>query len=203
MESMAKGDWPKAYVIPSLALSVTAAGFLLWHVIDPEAKVDGWTITLIVVGFLPWLRTVFESIDFPGGGSVKYLQKVEAEQERQAEDIQALRFLLARFLAKPERELLQRLASGDVVRIDTNDNRATLQYVDSLRRMGMIAAKAELRGSVGSGHTSMDITAVGEIFDVTDSGRQYLELLAVLPGDISQSYPDASELRTGPSTPPL
>lgn len=144
-----KGDWPKAYVIPSLALSVTAAGFLLWHVIDPEAKVDGWTITLIVVGFLPWLRTVFESIDFPGGGSVKYLQKVEAEQERQAEDIQALRFLLARFLAKPERELLQRLASGDVVRIDTNDNRATLQYVDSLRRMGMIAAKAELRGRSG------------------------------------------------------
>jgi hypothetical protein len=94
---MAKGDWPKSYVIPSLALSGTAAGFLIWHVIDPAGKVDGWTITLLVVGFLPWMRTVFESIDFPGGGSVKYLRKVAAEQERQAEDIQALRFLLARF----------------------------------------------------------------------------------------------------------
>jgi hypothetical protein len=35
--------WPKSYVI----------------------HIDGWAVTLLIVGFLPWLRTVFESMDFP------------------------------------------------------------------------------------------------------------------------------------------
>jgi hypothetical protein len=73
--------------------------------------------------------------------------------------------------------------------------------------MGMIAVKPGLRESfrqmAARGNTSMDITTIGEIFDITDSGRQYLDLLATLPADIGQSYPDASELRTSPSTPPL
>jgi hypothetical protein len=205
---MAKGDWPQSYVYPSLALSGSAAGFLIWHVIDPAAKVDGWTITLLVIGFLPWLKTVFESIDFPGGGSVTFRRKVEAEQERQAEEIQALRFLLARFLSKPERELLQQLARGETVRFDAGaDSGRSLQYVDSLRRMGMVAVKAELleahKRLAERGHTSMDITTLGEIFEITDSGRQYLNLLDKLPAEGGPSYPDGSELRTAPSTPPL
>jgi hypothetical protein len=204
---VAKGDWPKSYVVPSLAVSLTAVGFLIWDVVDPAAKVDGWTITLIVVAFLPWLKTVFESIEFPGGGSVKWRREVEAEQERQAADIQALRFLFARFLKKPEREILQRLARGDVVRLNANDHSGggDLEHVDSLRRVGMLAVKPELREamtlskSLGKS-TSMDITDVGEIFEITDSGKQYLALLAKLPDDIGQTYPE-SELRSGPSTP--
>jgi hypothetical protein len=69
-----------------------AAGFLIWHVADPAARVDGWTITLLVVALLPWLGTVFESLGLPGGGNVKW-REVKAEQMRQADDIQALRFL--------------------------------------------------------------------------------------------------------------
>lgn len=205
---MAKGDWPGSYVYPSLALSGSAAGFLIWHVVDPAAKIDGWTITLLIVGFLPWLKTVFESIDFPGGGSVTFRRKVEAEQERQAEEIQALRFLLARFLSTPERALFQKLARGETVRFEAGaDNGRSLQHVDSLRRMGMIAIKPELLETyqqlAARGHTSMDITTLGEIFQITESGRQYLNLLDKLPAGDAPAYPSGSELRTGPATPAL
>jgi hypothetical protein len=202
---MAKGDWPKSYVIPSLAMSAVAAGFLIWHVLDPAAKVDGWAITLLVVMFLPWLRTVFESIEFPGGGSVKWRNKVEAEQERQAADIEALRFLLARFISRPERELLQRFASNESIPVEGLDpakRYAIDHHTDSLRRMGLISLKPNLVKLLKSGqNTSMDITTIEEFFDITDSGRQYLDLVAKLPAEIGQTYPDPSELRTGPSTP--
>lgn len=167
---MAKGDWPTSYVIPSLALSGTAAGFLVWHVIDPAAKVDGWAITLLVVAFLPWLRTVFESIEFPGGGSVTWRQKVEAEQQRQAEEIQALRFLLARFITPPERELLQQLASGEGVPLDNDgDNRWAFERAKSLRRLGLIAVRGRVVKSAQSESVNVE-----QLFYVTESGRQLL-----------------------------
>lgn len=205
---MAKGDWPASYVVPSLALSLTAAGFLVAHTIHPGAKVDGWSVALLVILFLPWLRTVFESIDFPGGGSVKFRREVKAEQERQAKEIEAMRFLLARFLQKPERELLQRIAKGDEILITDGFSDRNYRHVDSLRRMGMIALKPEHRDRYSqlvaeTGQTSMDLTNVGEVYEVTNSGRKYLDLIAALPDEVEQSYPDDSELRTGPSTPPL
>ncbi|MGX9790505.1 hypothetical protein [Mycobacterium sp. MMS18-G62] len=204
---MAKSDWPKSFVIPSVAISVIAAGFLIWHVVDPAARVDGWTVTLLVVTFLPWLGTIFESLGFPGGATVKW-QKVQAEQEQQADDIQALQFLLARFLTKPERDVLQRLARGESIPIAHEGlGGPTIQYVDSLRRMGLVAVKPELlesfRQKEAEGHTSMDVSNVGETFDITESGRRYLELLAKLPDDNAEIFPDGSGLRTGPSTPPL
>ena len=94
--------WHKSYVVPSVVLSLTATGFLFWHVVDPAARIDGWAVTLLVVGFLPWLRTIFESIDFPGGGSVRY-QKLEAKQEQQDDEIKALQFLVANFLTGDSR----------------------------------------------------------------------------------------------------
>jgi hypothetical protein len=59
------------------------------------------------VGFPPWLRTVFESIAFPGGGSVTWRKGVEKAQKCQAQAIEALQFLLANFLPVPEREILK------------------------------------------------------------------------------------------------
>lgn len=203
---MAQERWPKSRIIPSILISVTAGGFLAWHLIDPAARVTGWTIVLLVIVFLPWLGTVFESLGF-AGANVKWRREVEEEQERQADQIETMQFLLARFLSEPERQLLLRLASGDSVQIDDGLGGSTIQHVDKLRRMGMIAVRAELLESFGQlearGHTSMDVSVVNEIFTVTDSGRQYLGLIAKLPPENGQIYPDGSRLRTGPSTPPL
>jgi hypothetical protein len=183
---MAKGDWPKSYIVPSLALTGTAAGFLTWRVFDPAAHVDGWTVMLIVVAFLPWLRTVFESIEFPGGGSVKWRHRVEAEQVRQAADIRALRFLIARFLTKDEREMLQQFSKGDPIPANTDGepsrSYAVAARVSSLKQMGLIDTKPEILEIAHSGE-SREFVNFNELYDVTDSGRQYLDLLDTLPPD--------------------
>ena len=88
--------------------------FCNWHIRDPAAKIDGWSITLVVVGFLPWLRTVFESITFPGGGQVKY-RELKHNVERQEYEIQALRFVVAHFLPDDDVRVLQRFAGSDPV----------------------------------------------------------------------------------------
>jgi hypothetical protein len=203
---VAQERWPKTRIIPSILISVTAGGFLAWHLVDPAARVTGWTIVLLVIVFLPWLGDVFESLGF-AGANVKWRREVEEEQERQAVQIETMQFLLARFLSEPERQLLLRLASGDSVRVEDGFGGSTIQRVDKLRRMSMIAVKAELLESFGqleaSGHTSMDVSVINEIFAVTESGRQYLGLIARLPPDNGQIYPDGSRLRTSPSTPPL
>src|SRR6185312_119759 len=102
-----KREWPKSYVIPSVVLSLTAAGLLVLHVIDSARHIDAWAVMLLVVGFLPWLRTVFESVEFPGGGSIKY-RELKAEQERQGDEIRTLQFLITYILTEPERWHLEK-----------------------------------------------------------------------------------------------
>ncbi|OCB33261.1 hypothetical protein A5675_02150 [Mycobacterium malmoense] len=160
---------------------------------------------LLVIAFLPWLGTVFESLGF-AGGTVRW-REVKAEQERQADQIETMQFLLARFLTNPERELLQRLARGEMVQIEDGPSGSTIQHVDKLRRLGMIGVKPELlesfRQQQARGHTSMDVSVINEVFAVTDGARKYLDLIARLPAENGQTFPDGSGLRTGPSTPPL
>ncbi|ORA28000.1 hypothetical protein XW60_23095 [Mycobacteroides abscessus subsp. bolletii] len=159
-----------------------------------------------MIFFLPWLRTVFESIDFPGGGSVKFRREVKAEQERQAKEIEAMRFLLARFLTKSERALLQQLERGEEIRLDNDPDYGTLQLAASLRRIGMIAESPGLREKLQrldeSGHTSVNLGSVGEVFVITESGRRYLDLVATLPDEIEQPASTSSTRRTEQSSTP-
>jgi hypothetical protein len=50
-------------------------------VIKPE------TVALVIIAALPWLSTIVERIDLPGGGSVKF-REVQASVEAQKEQIQ-------------------------------------------------------------------------------------------------------------------
>jgi hypothetical protein len=165
-------EWSASYLIPSIVWSLSAAGFLVWHVRDPARHIDGWAITLLIVGFLPWLRTVFETVEFPGGGSVTWRKAVEQEQKRQAEDIDALvQFLGANFLTGREHDLLQRLARGDDIPV------AGLRNVDrpitSLRDKALIVTKP-----VG---VDFQPTTLNQTLDVTARGHQYLKLVEKLP----------------------
>lgn len=185
--AMAKGDWSTSYVVPSVALSATATGFLVWHLLDPATHIlSGWTVTLIVVAFLPWLRTVFESIEFPGGGSVRWREKVEAEQRRQAEDIRALRFLTARFLNDDEREALENFASGKPMSSDAERDLVELQFdsarIGSLHRMKLIETKPEIVEIARRGRT-YSIKTFNELYKVSARGQEYLDILAQLSCD--------------------
>jgi hypothetical protein len=165
--------WPTSYVVPSAVLSLTATGFLFWHMLDPAARIDGWTVTLLVVGFLPWLRTIFESIDFPGGGSVRY-QKLEAKQERQNDEIKALQFLVANFLTGDEAKYLSIFASPGPVRFGgDNDSIRAFQAVERLKQIGLVRGKTNLNPAalVNSDQTDLKV-----LFEITELGHQYLSL---------------------------
>jgi hypothetical protein len=165
--------WPASYVVPSVVLSLTATAFLVWHIVDRAAHIDGWAITLLVVGFLPWLRTIFESIQFPGGGSVKYRQ-LEAKQERQEDEIKALRFLVANFLTGDEAEYLRVFASSEPVRFGPDyDSGKAFQAVQRLGQIGLVRGKTNLSAAA---LVNADQTDLKTLFEITELGYQYLKL---------------------------
>lgn len=173
MPMAAEVKWAASYIIPSVVLSLAAAGFLFWHVLDPDTRIDGWAVTLLVVGFLPWLRTIFESIDFPGGGSVRY-QKLEAQQERQDDEIKALQFLVANFLTGDEAKYLRIFASPEPVRFGgDNDSLRAFQAVERLKQIGLVRGRTNLNPAA---LVNSDQTDLKTLFEITDLGHQYLKL---------------------------
>jgi len=164
-----KRAWPKSYIIPSIILSLACAGLLYWHLKDPVRKIDAWTVTLLVVGFLPWLRTVFESITFPGGGEVKY-RDLKQSVERQEDEIRALRFVVAHLIPDAELRVLERLAGPEpyelVPQRDEFFNASGL-----LRGLGFIEPIPE--NWTEGFNMNKDLKT---LFRLSDRGREYLEL---------------------------
>lgn len=168
-----KGEWPKSYVIPSILLSAGAAVLLIWHVADPARQIDAWTVTLLVIAFLPWLRTIFETIEFPGGGSVKY-RKLKAEQERQGDEIRTLQFLIANFLTDAEKMHLRNLRARAPFELRPAMPDAFYDEIRRLRSLGFISQRGEMgvRGLVGRDGD------VKDFFEISERGKMYLDLLA-------------------------
>jgi hypothetical protein len=67
-----------------IGISTIPALFLIGHLVWPDARID--TITLILLGmcFIPWLGTIFKSIELPGGMKFEYqsLRKIEQEVQK-------------------------------------------------------------------------------------------------------------------------
>ena len=49
------------------------------HVFCPNLRVDGTTVGLLVVAIIPWLGTIFEALEFPGGWKISYRKLQETE----------------------------------------------------------------------------------------------------------------------------
>src|SRR6266851_3613859 len=60
-------------------ISTVASIFIVLHLADPTLRIDAVSLVLLIVAMLPWLGSVFKSIEFPGGAKVEYqdLQKAE------------------------------------------------------------------------------------------------------------------------------
>lgn len=191
---MAVPKWLKSPAVPSIALSLAAAGLLVYHVFcDPTRKFDGWAVALLIIVFLPWLGSIFETIEFPGGGKVEWRKRVEDEQQRQASEIEGLQFLIAGLLTSDERALLQQLANNEPVEMKNQDTNRLNEHLRSLRRLTLIAQSpsfVKLLEDVTKSSTSLPSPdLLNDVFDVTARGRKYLELSADLP--------DVAELPTG------
>jgi hypothetical protein len=56
------------------AISVFAIGFIVVHLVYPDISIDQITITLFIVAIVPWLSSIFKSLDLPGVGKMEYQQ---------------------------------------------------------------------------------------------------------------------------------
>ena len=63
--------------VASFVISIFAILVAVVHLVWPALTIDSITIALIVIAIIPWLGSLFKSLEFPGGLKVEYheLQK--------------------------------------------------------------------------------------------------------------------------------
>lgn len=65
----------------SWAITAIAVVLAIAHLAAPDVKIDAITVTLLVIAVLPWLGTVFRSLELPGGLKVEYHELERAKKE--------------------------------------------------------------------------------------------------------------------------
>jgi hypothetical protein len=87
-EVIAEGSEMRQYAA-HITISAVAIAFVAIHLGWPQLKVDATTLALLALAALPWLGTVFKSIEFPGGGKLEYQDFLRAQ--RNASDVGLLK----------------------------------------------------------------------------------------------------------------
>jgi len=155
-----------------LLISVGAFIFILIHLLAPTVPVDAITIGLLIVVILPWLSTLIESAELPGGWKVTF-REIQAEQKQQRSDLDTLKFLVSHFVTDDELAHLKKLSQGDLFPFKVSAETGFFEKeLRRLRALGLIA------GHPGKGIGSLLKQGgdVKEHFFVTDRGMEYLRL---------------------------
>ena len=63
------------FTISAVALLVAGG-----HLLFPNARIDAVTLALLVIAILPWLGSIFKSVELPGGLKVEYQDLARAEK---------------------------------------------------------------------------------------------------------------------------
>jgi hypothetical protein len=64
-----------------IIITVCAVGVALLHAWLPSIQIDAITVTLIGIAVIPWLGTIFKSVELPGGVKVEYQDLEKAAQK--------------------------------------------------------------------------------------------------------------------------
>jgi hypothetical protein len=72
-------------VVTAVALAAVA-GHLIWS----SLKVDGVVVAMLVIALLPWLGSVFESLELPGGWKLKYREIQQQLEQTHAQSQHAM-----------------------------------------------------------------------------------------------------------------
>jgi hypothetical protein len=180
-----RGIAPKLFVT---AIAIAALGMHL----SGRAKLDTTALALIGMAILPWLTSILTRAELPGGLKFEF-QQVKAEQWRQAQEIDAIKFLLAHFVTEHECRHLEGLAQdnpyfakfGPTTNYFEMEMRRlkALGFITGLRGRGLRSLFRAIREANG-GEVN-----VREHFEVAPRGKDYLqlrhEMLAEQPGATS------------------
>jgi hypothetical protein len=153
-------------------ISLGAFVFVLIHLLWPTLSIDAITLGLLVVVALPWLSTLIESAELPGGWKIRF-RAVEDEVKQQRLEIDMLNFLVSHFLTDDEFTHLNKLdreAPFPFARSDSTD--FFVQELHHLRAMKLIEGQQDkgIRSLLEQGGD------VKQHFRITKRGRDYLRL---------------------------
>lgn len=154
-------------------VTVVALGVLALKLLVPQ-RVDVTAVVLLVLALIPWMSTILTSVDTAAGGFV--LREIRRTQAGQQDEIDRMKFLFDHLVPREEVQHLQRLSDGEPMPYDRGYTRSLLDA--ELRRLagvGLIVRRP------GASFTGMGDTGdVRDHFDITDSGRTYLQILKTL-----------------------
>ncbi len=55
-----------------IVITFCAIAVALLHALFPSIQIDAITVTLIGIAVIPWLGTLFKSVELPGGVKIEY-----------------------------------------------------------------------------------------------------------------------------------
>src|SRR3990172_7427214 len=75
-----------------LKVGITVAALLiaLVHLIWPNLNIDAITVTLLFVALVPWLSSIFKSLEFPGGWKIEFQEIKEQVKSIIAKDTEPM-----------------------------------------------------------------------------------------------------------------
>jgi hypothetical protein len=155
--------------VAALALAVIAA---LEEVIG--IKVSAAVLGLVTIAALPWLASLLQSAELPGGWKLEF-RKLESEQQKQRADLDVLRFLISGFVTDAELIHLHKLASRAPFPFVRGPE--TSYFLTELRRLRSLGLIASVPGK-GVRMLEREGGDVGSYFAVTARGQDYLRLRA-------------------------
>lgn len=176
-------------LVAKFTVTAVALLALLLHLLSERTKLDTAGLVLLFLALLPWLASVISRAELPGGWKLEF-QVVKTEQQRQAQEIDALKFLVANFLTEPECRHLAGLAS-DKPYCARRDGTTTYFEMEMrrLRALGFIQGlpdrgiRSLFRAMTDAGGKEINVK---DHFEITARGHDYLrlraEMLATIPG---------------------
>ena len=85
-----KSSAAKTSMLTRLLVTVVALAAVAAHLIWSNLKVDGVVVAMLVVALLPWLGSVFESLELPGGWKLQYREIQQRLEKTHAQSQQAI-----------------------------------------------------------------------------------------------------------------
>lgn len=166
---------------------VTTVALILlgFHVTYPNRfPSDTITIGLLIIAAFPWLIGLIAEAEFPGGWKVKF-REVAEEQQRQANEIDWLKFLMKNFVTQYELMHLRKFSSTEPFWYDYNSDTKTyferelrrlldLNLIERLPKTGireLLYNRQDIQNIEGK-----ELKDVKRFLRITNQGYEYLKM---------------------------
>lgn len=157
-----------------LLISIIVFIFVLIHTFS-SIKLDSISLALLGIAILPWVATILRRAELPGGWKFEF-QEIKAEQDRQAKEVNAIKFLISNFLTKHEQDHLRKLFKKETFPVKADESSPSFAVeLRKLRALGFIRQIGDegIRTLLKKDGKERN---VGSFFEITETGREYIQL---------------------------